>query len=37
IGKRKYQEKEHGDALKIMQKIKQVLDPNSILNPNKLI
>uniref|UniRef100_UPI00301A93AF FAD-binding oxidoreductase n=1 Tax=Oceanobacillus massiliensis TaxID=1465765 RepID=UPI00301A93AF len=30
IGKRKYQEKEHGDALKIMQKIKQVLDTNSI-------
>ncbi|WP_067727755.1 FAD-binding oxidoreductase [Oceanobacillus damuensis] len=36
-GKRKYQEKEHGEALKVMEKIKQVLDPNSILNPNKIL
>ncbi|MGR5985327.1 FAD-binding oxidoreductase [Bacillus cytotoxicus] len=36
IGKQKYQEKEHGPALLVMQKIKQVLDPQNILNPNKI-
>ncbi len=37
IGKQKYQEKEHGEALKVMEKIKKVLDPNTILNPNKIL
>jgi D-lactate dehydrogenase (cytochrome) len=37
IGKRKYQAQEHGDALIVMGKIKQALDPNGILNPNKII
>ncbi|MDQ0272511.1 FAD-binding oxidoreductase [Cytobacillus purgationiresistens] len=37
IGKQKYQEKEHGKALRVMEKIKSVLDPNNILNPNKII
>lgn len=37
IGKQKYQAREHGEAYKVMQTIKQVLDPNNILNPNKLI
>ncbi|WP_188456979.1 FAD-binding oxidoreductase [Virgibacillus oceani] len=37
IGKQEYQEKEHGEALGVMQKIKQVLDPDNILNPNKII
>ncbi len=37
IGKQKYQEKEHGKALLVMEKIKAVLDPNCILNPNKIV
>lgn len=37
IGKQKYQKQEHGDALQVMEKIKQVLDPKNILNPNKLV
>lgn len=36
IGKKKYQEREHGAALEVMKKIKQALDPNSRLNPNKI-
>lgn len=37
IGKQKYQQKEHGDALLVMEKIKQALDPHNLLNPNKLL
>lgn len=37
IGKQKYQEKEHGKALLVMEKIKQVLDPEGLLNPNKIV
>lgn len=37
IGKQKYQEKEHGKALLVMEKIKQVLDPDGLLNPNKIV
>ncbi|MFC4559028.1 FAD-binding oxidoreductase [Virgibacillus kekensis] len=37
IGKQKYQEKEHGDALGVMQRIKEALDPDGILNPGKVI
>ena len=36
VGKQKYQEKEHGEALLVMEKIKRALDPTSILNPNKI-
>ncbi len=36
IGKIKYQEKEHGDALSIMKNIKQLLDPMGLLNPGKI-
>ena len=36
VGKQKYQEKEHGESLVVMEKIKRVLDPNSLLNPNKI-
>lgn len=36
IGKRKYQEEEHGAALFVMEKIKKALDPKNILNPNKV-
>lgn len=37
VGKMKYQEQEHGKALEVMRNIKIVLDPNHILNPNKVI
>jgi len=36
IGKQKYQLKEHGTALQVMETIKQALDPKNILNPNKI-
>lgn len=37
IGKMKYQELEHGASLLVMKKIKQALDPNNLLNPNKIL
>lgn len=37
VGKQKYQQKEHGKAYQVMQQIKQALDPNNILNKNKLV
>ena len=37
IGKKKYQQQEHGAALQVMEKIKAVLDPNNLLNPTKII
>jgi D-lactate dehydrogenase (cytochrome) len=37
IGKMKYQQKEHGEALQLMLGMKQMLDPNNILNPGKLL
>ncbi|WP_077324700.1 FAD-binding oxidoreductase [Virgibacillus siamensis] len=37
VGKRKYQEKEHGDALEVMRKIKAALDPDGVLNPGKVV
>jgi D-lactate dehydrogenase (cytochrome) len=37
IGKRAFLEQEHGDLLPLMRGIKQVLDPNGILNPGKVI
>ena len=37
VGKQKYQEKEHGKALLVMEKIKQALDPDTLFNPNKII
>ncbi|WP_317907042.1 FAD-linked oxidase C-terminal domain-containing protein, partial [Bacillus subtilis] len=37
VGKMKYQEREHGGALKVMEKIKQALDPCGIFNPHKLV
>lgn len=37
VGKQKYQKKEHGEALDVMQKIKQALDPDGVLNPGKII
>jgi D-lactate dehydrogenase (cytochrome) len=37
IGKRKYQAMEHGEAMEVMRSIKQVLDPQNVMNPGKLI
>ncbi|WP_342559709.1 FAD-linked oxidase C-terminal domain-containing protein [Psychrobacillus sp. FSL W7-1457] len=37
VGKQKYQAAEHGEALQVMEKIKVALDPNNILNPNKIV
>ena len=37
IGKQKYQEREHGAALLVMEKIKKALDPDNLLNPNKIV
>ncbi|SFE03889.1 D-lactate dehydrogenase (cytochrome) [Lentibacillus persicus] len=36
-GKQKYQKREHGEALAVMRKIKQALDPEGLLNPGKII
>lgn len=36
IGKARYMEREHGQALDVMRSIKAVLDPNGILNPGKI-
>lgn len=36
IGKRKYMELEHGKGLNWMKKIKDLFDPNGILNPGKI-
>lgn len=36
IGKKSYQQQEHGNSLEVMKQIKQVLDPNHILNPQKI-
>lgn len=37
IGKKKYLEKEHGQALSLMKKMKAVMDPKGILNPHKIL
>lgn len=36
VGKAKYQRREHGDALDVMQALKMTLDPKGILNPGKI-
>lgn len=36
LGKRKFQQAEHGDALELMQNVKHLLDPKNILNPGKI-
>jgi D-lactate dehydrogenase (cytochrome) len=35
-GKTRHLEKEHGDSLPFMQKIKEIADPNGIMNPGKI-
>lgn len=37
VGKKIYQQQEHGAALDIMKQIKKSLDPNNLLNPNKIV
>ncbi|WP_254546882.1 FAD-binding oxidoreductase [Halomarina pelagica] len=37
IGKRKFMEREHGAALELMRDIKEIVDPNGIMNPGKVI
>ena len=37
VGKQKYQQKEHGQALQVMEKIKNALDPDNLFNPNKIL
>ncbi|MBU8880416.1 FAD-binding protein [Bacillus sp. FJAT-29790] len=36
LGKRKFQEMEHGTAVGIMKQMKQLLDPEGLLNPGKI-
>ena len=36
LGKRKFMEREHGPSLELMRKIKELLDPNGIMNPGKI-
>ena len=37
VGKLAYLEREHGDLVPLMRGIKQLLDPNGILNPGKAV
>lgn len=36
-GKQNYMRREHGDALELMQAIKQALDPQNLMNPGKIL
>jgi D-lactate dehydrogenase (cytochrome) len=36
IGKRKFMKREHGESLKLMRQIKELLDPHGIMNPGKI-
>jgi D-lactate dehydrogenase (cytochrome) len=37
LGKMKYLEREHGEAMDVMRAIKRTLDPDNIMNPGKLL
>lgn len=37
VGKMKYMQEEHGEALDVMRAIKQALDPQNLLNPGKML
>lgn len=37
LGKKKFQQKEHGAALDVMKRMKQFYDPKGILNPGKIL
>ncbi len=36
-GKQKFMKREHGDALELMQSIKEALDPHNLMNPGKIL
>jgi D-lactate dehydrogenase (cytochrome) len=36
IGKKKFMKREHGESLNLMKQIKELLDPNGIMNPGKI-
>ena len=36
LGKRKFMPREHGGSLELMRKVKELLDPNGIMNPGKI-
>jgi D-lactate dehydrogenase (cytochrome) len=36
IGKKKFMKREHGESLKLMRQIKELLDPKGIMNPGKI-
>ena len=36
LGKMRYQVAEHGEAVDVMKSIKNLLDPNNLLNPGKI-
>jgi D-lactate dehydrogenase (cytochrome) len=36
IGKAKYMRAEHGDAVDVMQALKQAIDPENLMNPGKM-
>jgi D-lactate dehydrogenase (cytochrome) len=37
VGKMRYLEAEHGDAMDVMRAIKRALDPDDIMNPGKIV
>jgi D-lactate dehydrogenase (cytochrome) len=37
IGKKRFMAQEHGEGLEVMRKIKDLLDPNGVLNPGKIL
>lgn len=37
VGKKRYQQQQHGAALDVMRAIKNALDPNGIMNPGKML
>jgi D-lactate dehydrogenase (cytochrome) len=37
LGKRKYLQREHGEALEVMRDIKRTLDPKGVMNPGKML
>jgi D-lactate dehydrogenase (cytochrome) len=37
LGKRKFMAREHGESLRVMRGIKELLDPKGILNPGKIL
>jgi D-lactate dehydrogenase (cytochrome) len=37
LGKMKYLQAEHGEAVAVMRQLKQALDPQNIMNPGKIV